>query len=411
MSLNTNLTTSNAADNNLSSTIVTYYDRKLIKNAKPRLVHQRFGQKRQIPKNGGKSVNFRKFEIFPAATTPISEGITPDGRALDMTSITADLKQYGDYVAGSDLLDLTAVDQVLDETFELLGDQAGLTLDHITRDIIHKGNSVQYANSKASRYLLTSSDVLTSAEIKKAVRTLKRNKAKPFIRNGKPYYVAIIDQDSAYDLMNDEQWQKVAEYQNAEKIEEGEIGKLFGVVFVETPEAKRFSPTKLCNSSDYLSVSSYVTPTKVINLQQALSAEEAAALIGREIVVKDISETPAVYEAVTIKNAVAGEAGSSYIQLNNALSFTPAEGDMIYDADCGCENTSVNSTIVFGKDAFGVVDIEGEGAFKTIFKPKGSAGTGDPLDQRWTAGWKATGFTAAILQDLWMVRIEHGFTR
>ena len=209
MSLNTNLTTSNAEGNNLSSTITTYYDRKLIKNAKPRLVHQRFGQKRQIPKNGGKSVNFRKFEIFPPATTPISEGVTPDGRALDMTSITADLKQYGDYVAGSDLLDLTAIDQVLDETFELLGDQAGLTLDHITRDIIHKGSSVQYANSKTSRYMLKSTDVLTSAEIKKAVRTLKRNKAKPFIRNGKPYYVAIIDQDSAYDLMNDEQCQKV----------------------------------------------------------------------------------------------------------------------------------------------------------------------------------------------------------
>ncbi len=75
MSLNTNLTTSNAEGNNLSSTITTYYDRKLIKNAKPRLVHQRFGQKRQIPKNGGKSVNFRKFEIFPPATTPISEGV------------------------------------------------------------------------------------------------------------------------------------------------------------------------------------------------------------------------------------------------------------------------------------------------------------------------------------------------
>lgn len=410
MTLNTNLTTSNGADNNLSSTIVTYYDRKLIKNAKPRLVHQRFGQKRQIPKNGGKSVNFRKFEIFPAATTPITEGVTPDGRALDMTSITADLKQYGDYVAGSDLLDLTAVDQVLDETFELLGDQAGLTLDHITRDIIHKGSSVQYANSKPSRYTITSDDVLTSAEIKKAVRTLKRNKAKPFIRNGKPYYVAIIDQDSSYDLMNDEQWQKVAEYQNAEKIEEGEIGKLFGVVFVETPEAKKFSPTNLSTENAALTVSSYTGATKMVVLSEALTENDAAALAGRDIVVKDTSASPAVYEAVTVKSATAGSAGSAYILLNAAPSFTPASGDKLYDADCGCENTPINSTIIFGKDAFGVVDIEGEGAFKTIFKPKGSAGTGDPLDQRWTAGWKASGFTAAILQDLWMVRIEHGYT-
>ncbi len=411
MELNTNLTTANTAENNLSSTVVTYYDRKLIKNAKPRLVHQRFGQKRQVPKNGGKSVNFRKFEIFPAATTPISEGVTPDGRALDMTSITADLKQYGDYVAGSDLLDLTAVDQVLDETFELLGDQAGLTLDHITRDIIHKGSSVQYANNKAARYLLTSNDVLTSAEIKKAVRTLKRNKAKPFIRNGKPYYVAIIDQDSAYDLMNDEQWQRVAEYQSAEKIEEGEIGKLFGVVFVETPEAKRFEAMPLSEGADALTVNSYVSSTKTVTLGEALTASDAAMLIGRDIAVKDASASGDTYMMCTVKNATAGNAGSATVQLLNAPTFEPASGDKIYDANCGVNNSAVNSTIIFGKDAFGVVDIEGEGSFRTIFKPKGSAGTGDPLDQRWTAGWKASGFTAAILQELWMVRIEHGFTR
>ena len=407
MSLNTNLTTSASTGNDLSSSIVTYYDRKLIKNAKPRLVHQRFGQKRQVPKNGGKTVNFRKFEIFPAATTPISEGITPDGRALDMTSVTAELKQYGDYVAGSDLLDLTAVDQILDETFELLGDQAGLTLDHITRDIIHSGTGVQYANGKSDRHLLLSTDVLTSAEIRKAVRTLKRNKAKPFMRNGKPYYVAIIDQDSAYDLMGDEQWQRVAEYQAAEKIEEGEIGKLFGVVFIETPEAKRFSPVPLSEDSDSLTVASFAT--KTITLNEALTEADAAALANRDLVIKDISES--TYEVVTVKSATAGIAGAAKIELVAAPTMTPAAGDILYDANCGAENTAINSTIVFGKDACGVVDIEGEGAFKTIFKPNGSAGTGDPLDQRWTAGWKASGYTAAILQDLWMVRIEHGFTR
>ncbi len=411
MELNTNLTTSNTQGNDLSKTVVTYYDRKLIKNAKPRLVHQRFGQKRQIPKNGGKSVNFRKFEIFPAATTPITEGVTPDGRALDMTSVTADLKQYGDYVAGSDLLDLTAVDQVLDETFELLGDQAGLTLDHITRDIIHKGTSVQYANGRTMRCELTSSDVLTSNEIKKAVRTLKRNKAKPFIRNGKPYYVAIIDQDSAYDLMCDEQWQKVAEYQNAEKIEDGEIGKLFGVVFIESSEAKRFEPTPLTAANANLTVASYSSSSRTIVTKEAISEEDAAALVGRNIMLKDTSAEGNVYSTAKIKNAIAGVAGECGVVLVSTPTFTPAENDVLYDADCGAENSAVNSTIVFGKDAFGVVDIEGEGAFKTIFKPKGSAGTGDPLDQRWTAGWKASGFTAAILQELWMVRIEHGFTR
>ncbi len=405
MSLNTNLTT----DSGLSGTVVTYYDRKLIKNAKPRLVHQRFGQKRQIPKNGGKSVNFRKFEIFPAATTPISEGVTPDGRALDMTSVTAELKQYGDYVAGSDVLDLTAIDQVLDETFELLGDQAGLTLDHITRDIIHSGSSVQYANSKLMRNQLTSTDVITSDEIKKAVRTLKRNKAKPFIRNGRPYYVAIIDQDSAYDLMCDEQWQRVAEYQNAEKIEDGEIGKLFGVVFIETPEAKRFECKPLSRGSASLTVNNFISASKTLTIKESIDKDEEPSLMGRELLLKDVSGNK--YATIKVSSCSSGIAGNAFVKFTEDIDFTPADGDLLFDADCGIDNTPVNSTIIFGKDAFGVVDIEGEDTFKTIFKPKGSAGTGDPLDQRWTAGWKASGFTAAILQDLWMVRIEHGFTK
>ena len=96
-------------------------------------------------------------------------------------------------------------------------------------------------------------------------------------------------------------------------------------------------------------------------------------------------------------------------------SFNPAIcfSKIIYHEEIrsyGSGNAGATNTLrVRGKKA-GLIVFLGD-AFKTIFKPKGSAGTGDPLDQRWTAGWKASGFTAAILQDLWMVRIEHGFSR
>ena len=68
----------------------------------------------------------------------------------------------------------------------------------------------------------------------------------------------------------------------------------------------------------------------------------------------------------------------------------------------------VHATLIFGKDAYGVVDVEGNGALEIIIKPQGSSGTADPLNQRGTVGAKVTAYTATILNDLWLVRIEHG---
>lgn len=397
----------------LSASMQTYYDKRLIQNMKPRLVHQAYGQKRQIPRNGGKVVSFRKFNPFAASTKSLDEGVTPDGQDLTITEINTELEQYGEYVMGSDLLDLTAVDPVLDETTELLGDQAGLSVDHIVRDIISTGFNVQYANGKADRHELTSVDKLTTVEIRKAVRTLKNNKAKPYIRNGKPYYYAVIDPDAAYDLMDDERWQNVADYQHGEKVENGEIGKLFGCIFLESTEAKKFVAADFVahgvnktRAFTVLASNGWDSENQILIIRETLSTDDVSFLERREIVVKG--------EHAIIANAVAGAAGSAYLVLTGKLSndaVTYYDGETIYPGEAGADGITVNGTLVFGKDAYGVVDIEGEGTVKNIIKPKGSAGTTDPLDQRWTSGWKVEGFAAAILQPAWIVRIEHGFSQ
>lgn len=399
----------------LSTSMQTYYDKRLVQNMKPRLVHQAYGQKRQIPRNGGKSVNFRKFSPFAASTTPLTEGVTRDGQDLEITGINAELEQYGEYVMGSDLLDLTAVDPILDETTELLGDQAGLSVDHIVRDVVCAGENVQYANGKTDRHLLVAADKLTTTEIRKAVRTLKHNKAKPFIRNGKPYFYTVIDPDTAYDLMDDARWQNVADYQQGEKVENGEIGKLFGCIFVESPEAKKFIAQDLVTQGEettrtftVLASDGWDNGNKKLSIQEAIedNSDVLTALAGREIIVKG--------ESALITSATAGAAGSAYLTLTEELDNATAtyyDGETVYPGEAGVDGESVNGTLVFGKDAYGVVDIEGEGTVKNIIKPKGSAGTTDPLDQRWTSGWKVEGFAAAILQRAWIVRIEHGFSQ
>jgi N4-gp56 family major capsid protein len=74
----------------------------------------------------------------------------------------------------------------------------------------------------------------------------------------------------------------------------------------------------------------------------------------------------------------------------------------------GGVNVDVYATLIVAADAYGVVPLSG-GAMKNIIKPLGSAGSADPLDQRATSGWKAI-TTTKILNDAWMIRIEHGNT-
>lgn len=214
----------------LSPEMKTYYDMRLIDMASPQLVYDQFAQKRPIPKNGGKTIEFRKFSALPKATTPIQEGITPAGGSLEVTAITATVEQYGYYIVQSDVLELTSLDNTIIEATKLLGRQAGVTLDTITRDIILSEASVFRMAGGGD----TATANASVADVVKIAAELKAANA-PTI-NGD--YVAIIHPYVAHDLMRDPEWIDAHKYAQPENLYAGEIGKVGGVRFVETSEAK-----------------------------------------------------------------------------------------------------------------------------------------------------------------------------
>ena len=136
-------------------------------------------------------------------------------------------------------------------------------------------------------------------------------------------YVAIIHPYVAYDLQRDPEWIDAHKYAQPENLFTGEIGKVAGVRFVESTEAK---------------------------------------------VWKD-SDCPQ-------KSAASGSDPATYY--------------------------GVFSTLVLGKNAYGVTEVTG-GGLQTIVKPLGAGE--DPLNQRSTVGWKGI-LTAKILLEQNMVRIE-----
>jgi N4-gp56 family major capsid protein len=228
----------------LSAEMKTFYDMTLIDEATANLVHDQFGQKRPIPANGGKTIEFRKFAPLAKATTPLTEGVTPDGKSLSVSTITATVAQYGDFVTQTDVLELTSLDNTILEATKLLGRQAGLTLDTIVRNVLNSGTNVTYCPKVAdgvetavtSRTNLDATSQLTVKVIQQVVAKLRGQNA-PTI-GGK--YVAIIHPYVAYDLMRDPEWIDAHKYANPTNLYVGEIGEIAGVRFVQTTEAKVF---------------------------------------------------------------------------------------------------------------------------------------------------------------------------
>ncbi len=399
--------TNTTLDPGLSDEMKVYYSMRLINLAEPELIHDQFGQKHPIPKNSGKTIEFRKYDSLPKALVPLTEGVTPAGQKMSMGVIRATIKQYGGYIELSDILELTAIDNNLVQATRLLASQAGRTADTITREVLAGGTNVVYAGGAKDRSELVGGDstaennkYLTVDDIRKAVRALKVMNAQKI--NG--YFAGIIHPDTAYDLMNDKKWVDVKTYSDPDGIYEGEIGKIEGVRFVETTEAKIFhaSPLKIEDggeaSARNLTVKS--AASKVITINEKLSANQAKALTGRDILVGG--------ELLEVASAAAGAAGAATITVKTAPATTPAASTAIYPGEGGANGRDVYSTLILGADAYGVTELEG-GGLQHIVKQLGSSGTADPLNQRATAGWKLTKVAERLVEQ-YMVRIESAST-
>ena len=230
----------------LSAEMKTFYDMTLIDEASPLLIHDQFGQKRPIPAGKGKTIEFRKFAPLDKAITPLTEGVTPAGKRMEVTTVTAEVSQYGDYITQSDVLELTALDNVILEASKLLGRQGGATLDTVVRNVLQSGTNVTYCPKVAadgtetevtSRAGLDNTCQLTVKVVQQVVAKLRAQNA-PTIK-GK--YVAIIHPFAAYDLMRDPEWIDAHKYAQPENLFEGEIGEIAGVRFVQTTEAKIYA--------------------------------------------------------------------------------------------------------------------------------------------------------------------------
>ncbi len=236
----------------VSHAVNNFYDRSMLKAARPLLLHTKWGQVKDIPAKNTNVIKFRRYELLSANTTALTEGVTPSGTQLSITDVTGTVAQYGDYVTLTDWLQMTTLDPVLTETADILGQQAGNSLDQICRDVVIAGSTVQYASTATARTEVSASMKLTRQEVREAVRTLQNNDAMKITRMVNPStgfntspinaaYIGIISENTLYDLKNEAGWVPVEEYASQKDVMEGEVGKMDDVRFVMTTNAKIFS--------------------------------------------------------------------------------------------------------------------------------------------------------------------------
>lgn len=275
----------------LAAEIKKFYEKELLKNFKPNLVHLQFGEKKPMPAGNGKSVEFRKIVPLAKETTALTEGVTPTAKEMQFSTITADLKQFGAFTNYTDVLKFASIDPVISTYNEELASQGSITMDAVCRDVLNTTTNVMYCSKKTSSgetavsaYAdMDSTCVLDLKEVFKAVNILKRKNAKKIGDS----FVCIAHPDVITALMVanlEHGWIDVTKYAHADQIFKGEVGKIAGCRFIESSEAKITDRKATGDTSSKMVYSSLFIGEKAYGV---IDPEG----MGMESIIKDLGET------------------------------------------------------------------------------------------------------------------------
>lgn len=228
-----------------------FYDRVLLETALPLLVHEKLAKQRPIPSKNGNTIKFRRYSSLSAATTPLTEGVTPSGSLLSKTDLTAQVSWYGDFVHVTDVVDMTVEDPALAVAGTRLGEQMALTRDNLIRDILAACASSTNASNGSNGGTPTE---ITEADIKGVVKTLLGNNARMMLpvqigsakvgtTPGSEAFWGIFDSDILDDLEDVNGFVPVAEYPSGKGGDVTEWGQTGNVRWLLTSEGYVSSST------------------------------------------------------------------------------------------------------------------------------------------------------------------------
>ena len=188
----------------------------------------------------GSGVTFTIFSELAQVTSAISETADITPATMGDSQVTVTLAEYGNTVLTTAKLRGTAFLDIDSAAANLIGYNAGDSLDAIVSAVLNAGTNVVYATGGAtdptSRTTINSDDALTASDVRLVVAQLRKANVPTF--DG--HYMGYIHPDVSYDFRTNTDaaaWRTPANYVNPTGIYNGEIGLFEGVRFVETPRA------------------------------------------------------------------------------------------------------------------------------------------------------------------------------
>lgn len=215
----------------LSNVMQIFYDKVFLERAKEVQVYDVVCDKKALPVNSGKTIYFNRFSPLAKATTALTEATNPTEVSMTSTQVTATVAEYGAYTTVSSLFDLTSIDANLKEHVQVHGQNAAETLDTLIAAQLSANATAQLVTGNTLLTDIGTTDIMSGVEIRRAVRTLKKNKAWMFPGN---VFRGIITVSAAYDLRANTEWLDASRYTDNSLIRNGLLGKLHGVEFYET---------------------------------------------------------------------------------------------------------------------------------------------------------------------------------
>ena len=404
----------------LLNSVRAHLAKETLKIAMKSVRFMQLGDKLDLGGGNGKTWTATRYNRVTLPTTALTEGTTPDGSSLTTTQVTGTAEQWGAYITLTDVSMLTLFHPALVKSNELLGKNAAELIDREIQDVIEATTSINY--TMTGRAEITATGVLETSDVLQAVAQLRDNGAEEYDGSN---YVGVIDPLVEADMVLDTSFIAAAQYSNIKALYAGEIGTWMGVRWIRSNNIRKIYGFGLLTSGTYCTTGatgSLRTGTYEIqwvgrdtNGLHTSIAKSDPIVVGTSGVCIDfvVPNTPSGY--LWDLYWVRGTGSTPLLSATNTSRTGDATGAITGQtsvADTGgtgqveapiapATGITIHNVYVFGKGAFGVIDLTG---IQRTLTPA-QASDSDPLEQRRKTGWKAF-FKAVILNDDFMKKIE-----
>jgi len=219
----------------IAAELINFMSAQMLEVAELNTILDQFAEKRPLPSNSSKTIQFTRLEKLSVAATPtqLVEGVAPDAQGMTINQFTATVEQYGNLYRISELAELTARHPLIQEGMKRLATWAAETYDQLIFNILNAASNTYFPNSRAGDTSLFASDRVAYVDLVELMATLQDNGGKPFEGGG---YVFACPPQVHASLLQDPDWKASHQFM-PDPIYRGEVGSLanFRVVNTNSP--------------------------------------------------------------------------------------------------------------------------------------------------------------------------------